>query len=202
VYELLSLPPYKDEVYWEKVHIFFSDERFVPYKDPESNFGIIREKLLSKVSIPETHLHPFIVEASSLKEAVSKSEDVYRNFFEVTPGSFPCFDFVFLGMGHDGHAAGLFPGKRALLEKERFVVGSEQTGGFDRMSFTLPVFNAAREIIFLVTGDEKADMVAKISTEEKGSVPAGLVHPTTGILTWFLDQAASMHLTPPLSTRE
>ena len=191
-YELLSLPPYRDDISWGKIHIFLSDERFFPFEHPESNFGAIRKILFSKVPLPEAHLHPFVVEAASLEEAARKSETSFRHFFGEM--SIPRFDFIFLGIGRDGHVAGLFPGRSAFKTEKRLVAFSEESGGFDRLSLTLPVLNRGREIVFLAAGKEKARIVAKILTNRGGYLPAGSVHPSDGKCLWLLDQEAALFL--------
>lgn len=190
-YELLAEVPFRDEVIWEKVHLFVSDERFVPLKDPENNFGVVRRLLVSKIHLPKANQHPFIVQARSLEEAAKDSETSFIAFFGKTRRVFPRFDLVFLGMGADGHTAGLFPGTAALNERKRLVTFSEKTGGFNRLSLTLPFLNAARQVIFLVAGEEKAQMVARVLESNERRLPAAAVHPPHGGLFWFLDQAAA-----------
>lgn len=191
-YELLALPPYRNEIPWEKVHIFLSDERFLPFDHPENNFGAIRKILFSKVPLPQTNLHPFLVEASSPEKAAQKTESAFRHFFGET--ALPRFDFMFLGMGADGHVAGLFPGSLAFKTEIGLVAFSEKTGGFDRLSFTLPVLNASREIVFLAAGEEKSKTVATILNHRGGHLPAGSVNPKEGKVLWLLDEGAALFL--------
>lgn len=195
-YELLAGSYYGDQIAWEKVHLFLSDERFVPVSDPESNFGTIQKLLLLGTDLPQANQHPFIVEAKTLEEAARKSEEIFRGFLGETE-AFPRFDLIFLGMGDDGHVAGLFPGTEAFREKASLVTFSKKTGGFDRLSLTLPLMNAARQIIFLVAGEEKAQMVARVLEGGGSSLPAASLSPREGEISWFLDQAAASLLESP-----
>ena len=190
-YELLASTPFRDEINWSKVHLFVSDERFVPMESSESNFGLIQRLLLSKISIPKTNLHPFCVEANTLEEAARETAEAFWLFFGKTRRTFPRFDLVFLGMGADGHVAGIFPGTEAFRERGKWVVFSKNAGGFNRLSLTLPFLNAARKIIVLVAGEEKAERTAHVLEGNATDLPAGALQAHDGQLSWFLDQAAA-----------
>ncbi len=186
--------PGKGEFSWSAVHLFWGDERPVPFSHPESNFGSARAALLSRVEIGPANLHPVPLEGKDAAAAAIAYEKEIRSFFKLPEGRFPRFDLVFLGMGSDGHTASLFPGTPAVQESKRLVVAPwlEKLGNF-RITMTIPVFNQARCVIFLVAGAGKAVTVRKVLEEEDrpGRFPAGLIRPASGELFWFLDRPAA-----------
>src|SRR5262249_23706752 len=113
----------RDSLPWNKVFIFFGDERHVPPEDPESNYRMARESLLSKVPIPEENAHRILAELPAPAAAVQYEMDM-RSFFRLPAGSWPRFDLILLGLGDDGHTASLFPGSPALTEQSRIVVAN------------------------------------------------------------------------------
>ena len=180
---------------WKQVFFFWGDERHVPPDDPESNYRMANETLLSKLPIPAEHIFRIQAEMSDAGAAAQAYEQTLRTFFRLPPGSFPTFDFVLLGMGRDGHTASLFPGTTALEEKQHWVVANwvEKLRAF-RITLTYPVLNHAANVMFLVSGDEKADMVAKALKEPTANLPCQRVKPIEGELLWFLDHGAAVTL--------
>lgn len=190
VYELLASDEFKDQINWRDVHIFFGDERPVPPDHPASNYGMALATLISKVSIPPINVHRIIGEAEPQTSA-RLYETELKAFF--TGATWPRFDLVFLGMGEDGHTASLFPGTAALKEHTAWVVANwvERLGEF-RITFTAPAINAAANILFLVTGEKKAALLAEVlrGPYEPERLPAQLVKPDAGSLVWMVDAEA------------
>src|SRR5207248_9403854 len=131
----------------------FSDERYVPADDPESNYGMANETLLSKVPVPKENIFPVPTDAGSAEAAAAMYEQTLRSFFKLKAGELPRFDLILLGMGPDGHTASLFPGTAALEENQRLVVANwvEKFNTY-RVTFTFPVLNNAASVVFLVSG--------------------------------------------------
>jgi 6-phosphogluconolactonase len=182
---------------WDRMFFFWSDERHVPPDDPESNYGMARDTLLSKVAIPPANIFPVPAENPDASAAAETYEQTLRKFFAVGPGEFPRFDLILLGMGPDGHTASLFPETAALQEKSRLVVANwVEKLKASRITFTLPVLKAARCVAFLVSGADKAAVLHEVL---EGNVPAEkypskLVRPSEGKLIWFVDRAAASEL--------
>jgi 6-phosphogluconolactonase len=182
---------------WGKVHVFWGDERAVPPGHPESNFRAANEALLSRVPIPEGNVHRIRAELGSAAAAAELYETELRDFFRTPVGRFPRFDLVLLGLGADGHTASLFPESGALGELTRLVVAPLVPRlGAHRITLTLPVLNGAREVMFLVSGEGKAGVLAQVleGGTEGVPLPARLVRPRDGALLWFVDRAAAKEL--------
>jgi len=182
---------------WAQMFFFWGDERHVPPDDPDSNYRMAKEALLSKVPIPPGNIFPIPAENQDAVAAADAYEQTVRKFFALRPGEFPRFDLILLGMGPDGHTASLFPETAALQEKSRLVVANwVEKLKTSRITLTLPVLNAARCVAFLVSGADKAAVLHEVL---EGSAPAEkypskLVQPTNGKLIWFLDRAAASQL--------
>jgi 6-phosphogluconolactonase len=194
LYTLLSSDRYRDEVNWPTVHFFWADERCVPKEHEESNFKTAYDTLLSRVPIPDENIHRIEGEENPDKGARDYEEDVMQ-FFGMS--GVPIFDLVILGMGEDGHTASLFPGSKSLEETIRLAVPVYLEKPYrNRITLTLPVLNNASQIIFLVAGSSKADVLSEILGDghKKGQYPAGLINPTQGHLIWLIDREASWKL--------
>ena len=182
---------------WDRMFFFWSDERHVPPDDPESNYGMARDTLLSKVAIPPANIFPIPAENPDASAAAEIYEQTLRKFFAEGPGEFPRFDLILLGMGPDGHTASLFPETSALQAKSRLVVANwVEKLKASRITFTLPVLNAARCVAFLVSGADKAAVLHEV-LEGDGPAekyPSKLVRPSEGKLIWFVDRAAASEL--------
>ena len=179
---------------WEKLHFWWVDERCVAFSSDESNFGKAKRLLFDHVDIPEANLHPISRAASPEQSTIAYVQEIKRHV--PLSGGVPCFDWIWLGMGEDGHTASLFVNGLAL-DSARWVDVAEhpQTGQL-RITFNLKVINHASVVDFLVAGENKAAMVCKILCEQKVSLeyPAKYVKPEAGALTWHLDQAAALKL--------
>ena len=182
------------EIDWSRVHLFFGDERCVPPDHPGSNYRMVREALISRISIPEGNVHRVKTERASPARAAFEYEAEIREFFGLSPADAPRFDLVLLGMGADGHTASLFPGTAALTERERLVV-AHWVPRLDsqRITLTMRALRAAAAVHFLVVGEDKAAAVKSVLQPAPGeaALPARLVHPTSGRLVWMLDRAAA-----------
>jgi 6-phosphogluconolactonase len=192
LYGLLAAPPYRDRVPWTRLHLFFGDERFVPPEDPESNFGMVRDALLSHVPIPPTGVHAVPTVGVSHAEAASIYERQLKDFYGATKldPSRPLFDVTLLGLGPDGHTASLFPGSAALDERTAWVlpvIGDKPPP--ERITLTYPVLESSRAIAFLVTGAEKQPIIERLRGGD-GTVPAARIR-GVGEVWWFLDRAAA-----------
>jgi 6-phosphogluconolactonase len=180
---------------WAETSIFFSDERFVPPDDPESNFRMAKETLLSKVSVPAANIFRLKTEESDPDRVASQYQTVIENHFASSRGAVPVFDLILLGLGPDGHTASLFPGSAALDEKKRLVVSNwvEKFKTY-RLTFTYPIINRAACVMFLVSGNDKAEIVREVFEHPEARVPAQGVNPTSGQLLWLMDRDAASEL--------
>lgn len=182
---------------WDRMFFFFGDERHVPPTDPESNYRMADESLLSKVSVPPGNVFRIAAENPDAAAAASAYEKTLQKFFALQPGQFPVFDLILLGMGPDGHTASLFPGTAGLQEKSRLVIANwVEKFKTSRITLTLPVLNAARCVTFLVSGTDKAPALhAVLDSDAPGEqYPSKLVRPTDGKLIWLVDRAAASEL--------
>ena len=182
---------------WDKVFFFWGDERHVPQNDPESNYRMAEAAMLSKIPVPPGNVFRIPAENPDAAAAAERYEQTLRKFFALEPGQVPRFDLILLGMGPDGHTASLFPETPAVKERSRLVVANwVEKLKASRITFTLPVLNAARGVMFLVSGTDKAAALrAVLQGDGPGEqYPAKLVRPADGKLIWFVDRAAASEL--------
>lgn len=194
VYSLLAADQSNPEkrLPWENIFIFFGDERHVPPDDAESNYRMARESLLSKVPIPQQNIFRIAGELDATV-AAEQYEQQLLNFFQVGPDEWPQFDLIMLGMGPDGHTASLFPGSPALQESRRKVVANwvEKFQSY-RLTFTFPLLNHAAEVMFLVSGESKAEALKGVlRSPDKNLYPCQKVQPENGRLLWIVDKTAA-----------
>lgn len=190
LYEALST----QDLPWEKVHVFWGDERYVPADHPDSNQGMARSAWLEKVDIPAANIHPMPTDGATPAADAEKHEAQLREFFGTAVGEFPRFDVILLGIGDDAHTASLFPHTDALQVKDRLVtVGNKD--GQPRITFTAPLINHAHCVIFLVAGASKRPALAQIFAPDADALtyPARLIQPQ-GELWWLLDESAGQEL--------
>ena len=196
VYQLLGAPAFRTRVRWGDIHFFWGDERHVPPDHPDSNYRMAVEAMLSKVPVPPANVH-------RVRSELPDAERVAREYGEtiracVAGERLPRFDVIHLGIGTDGHTASLFPGSAALGERERLCVANwvEKFAGY-RITLTLPILNAARAAIFIVTGAAKAPIIQQVLRDRDATppFPAQLIRPVDGECWWMLDQAAAGELT-------
>jgi 6-phosphogluconolactonase len=192
-YERLAAPPFRDRLPWDRTLAFFGDERAVPPEHPDSNYRMAREALLSAVPLPPAQVFRIRGEADDTEVAASEYARTLAAVFKTRRGEVPRFDLVLLGLGVDGHTASLFPGSPVLKEIFRTVAAVHATAASvpQRLTLTLPVFNAAARVVFLVSGAEKAKIVKAALSDHVAGVPAAMVRPPGGRLTWLLDRGAA-----------
>jgi 6-phosphogluconolactonase len=191
-YERLALPPLRDAMPWNQTWIFFGDERAVGPDHPESNYRMAREALFDRVPVAADRIVRLHGEAEDRDAAAADYARTLAAVFQTRRGELPRFDLVLLGLGVDGHTASLFPGSPVLKEVFRPVAAVHAAAAAvpERITMTYPVLNAAARVLFLVTGAEKAKVVKSVLGEE-ALLPAGMVRPADGRLTWLLDRAAA-----------
>lgn len=177
---------------WDKNHLFLVDERFVPFTDADSNYGMLDDLLLRKVNIPPENCHFIPVLGDSPEIDAGEYEEDIKKFFRLQKNKLPEFDLIVLGIGKDGHTASLFPGTEALKNKKQLAVAVIlDQARHDRITLTLPVINSAKNIIFLAQGREKAMIIKGIIEKRNVSLPVSLVKPGRGRLIFLLDRDAS-----------
>ena len=166
LFELLAAPPWRDQIDWRRWSVFWGDERLVPLNHPDSNYLVAEQLLLNRVPIPRAQIRPVLSRSSGDPDTVARAYAAeLRGAFGDPPGKWPVFDVILLGMGSDGHTASLFPNKPSLHEQTRWVVASPPgvlPPPVPRVTFTLPVLNAARTVLFLVAGRDKAAALAEV----------------------------------------
>ncbi|MFI5113779.1 MAG: 6-phosphogluconolactonase [Terriglobales bacterium] len=180
---------------WARTFFFFGDERHVPPDHPDSNYRMVNEALLAKISIQAENVHRVRAENPDAAVAALEYEEELRQFFELEPGELPRFDLILLGLGLEGHTASLFPDSPALDEQSRLVIANWVAKlNTNRITFTFPLLNRAAEAMFLVSGAEKADIVRQVLRGDNPPLPAQRVLPDDGKLVWMLDEAAAARL--------
>ena len=190
LYERLCV--YKDTFSWEKTHIFLADERFVPAYDKDSNLGLIKEHLLNHIEIPDENLHTISTEGITLEQSARRYEEGIQRFFRSEGDSIPQFDLIMLGIGEDGHTASLFPGASSLTVTERLAIAvTTDRIPHNRISLSLPVLINAKQIIFLVSGVNKARVLKEILENRKSPLPAALVQRKSKTAYFVIDQGAA-----------
>lgn len=192
-YQLLAEPERASRIEWDKVDIFWGDERNVSADDPQSNYRMTREALLDRVPVPQPNVHRLRTELPSPEDAARAYEQEIRETFGIAK-QFVNFDLVYLGLGTNGHTASLFPYSPVLSEANRLVVADfvEEVKMW-RITMTAPLINAAHTIAFLIAGADKAQVVFEVLSGGKDvqRLPAQLIHPRDGNLLWIVDRPAA-----------
>jgi 6-phosphogluconolactonase len=181
---------------WKDIHFFFGDERSVPPEHAESNYRMAKETLFDHAPIPRSNIHRIRAEETAAQAAELYEKELRQFFGSAQPANaLPRFDLIFLGLGTDGHTASLFPQTAALAESKRWVVSnSVDKLGTERITLTYPVLNNAKQILFMVTGAEKAAVLKEILQTKAGRYPAEKIQPLDGSVLWLLDKAAASQL--------
>jgi len=179
-YERLARPPYRESLPWGSVFVYWSDERQVPLDDPASNYAMAKAALLDHVPIPPEQVFPLVADPTPTLRRVPADA-----------GGRPRFDVIHLGLGDDGHTASLFPGSPVLQEVRALaaVVHNAPKPPPERLTFTLPLINAARAVLFMVQGASKREALARVRRRDP-DVPASHVQPVDGELQFLVDRAA------------
>lgn len=190
LYELLGGETYSHRLPWERLHLFFGDERMVPYTDEASNFRMVTEALLNHVNIPFRNVHPMPILEDVEKAARLYEENLQHEYgSRVLKNGEPLFDIVLLGLGTDGHTASLFPDTAVLEEKQKWVSWCQpKDAPYRRMTLTYPAIASSRLIIFVVSGENKVKIFREVR-EENAIYPSSKIE-TEGEVHWILDKAA------------
>jgi 6-phosphogluconolactonase len=194
LYQLLANDTYKNRIDWERVFFFFGDERPVLPTDEESNFRMTTENLLKPLQIAEENIFRWQTESN---DAAENYEKTIREFFDLSATEFPCFDLILLGMGDDGHTVSLFPFTEALTETSRIAVENwVEKLETNRLTLTFPVINNASNIIFLISGASKAEVLREVLEGEfRGEqLPSQNVKAINGNLFWLIDTDSARFL--------
>jgi 6-phosphogluconolactonase len=192
--EILAQPEFSQRIQWDNVHLFQVDERCVPPGDPQSNYRMISRALLGQVAGVADNFHRMKAEQADREAASEEYAAEIKQALSPPDGGLPRFDLIFLGLGPDGHTASLFPASTALAENAKWVCPNyvEKLRTY-RLTLTYPVLNAASEIVFLVSGSGKAEVVRQVleGPSKPEQYPAQGVCPAAGSVIWYLDKAAA-----------
>jgi len=191
LYQRLADQPYVHQLPWERVHLWWGDERVVSSDHPDSNYKLAYDALICKVPIPPHNVHRVRTELGASEAAAQYEAEITAN---VIGFPLPAFDLILLGMGDDGHTASLFPDTPALEAHDRLVVSQFVPKlNAQRITFTAPLINAADTVFFLVSGSGKAEMLRRVLLGDyrPHELPAQLIAPTRGKLFWMVDAAAA-----------
>ncbi len=193
IYRRLGLPSWNSRVDWTRVHLIFADERMVSPQDPRSNSAMVERELLARIAIPPANVHRIRGE----REPASAAREYDKELRDLLSRASGRIDCILLGVGEDGHTASLFPGSPALQEMVNLTQAVYcPDEGIWRVTVTLPLINAARKVVFVVTGKRKAEIMARVAraAEPSALLPSSLVQPADGELVWMVDREASSQL--------
>jgi len=193
LYKLLASSPYSGAVDWSRTHLFFGDERCVPTDSEYSNYRMALETMIEPLGLAESNVHRIHGEMTDADQAAKRYVDELKGFFGAV--SIPRFDLVLLGMGDDGHCASIFPGTPGFATMTEWAVSTAPglKPFVDRVTLTLSVLNSAANVIFMVAGADKAQMVERVISGPAADkpLPSQFVSPVDGTLTWLIDRAAA-----------
>ena len=186
LYQILAEQPWTSRIDWPKTHLFWGDERAVPESDPYSNYGLVRENLLSRIDIPPENIHRPDMTKPLDRAAADYEKDLQWHFRTKKPS----LDLILLGLGPDGHTASLFPGRPELAETTALVVAAPEPIGrpaVPRLTFTLPLINRARRVILMAAGGSKGPVMERLLHDPAGStdLPAGRLNPGKELIRLF-----------------
>ena len=189
------LAKYGKNPLWQHTHLFLTDERMVSAQDKKNNGQMIRKSLLDHLEIPPPNIHFVNTDKNTVRSSAKAYEDELKAYFRLKSDSLPKFDLILLGVGEDGHTASLFPFTKVLQEKKRAIVFSLNPQRTQwRVSLSLPALNKARNVFFLVTGKNKAKVIKRLLRGKGSQIPAALVLPQRGKVSFFLDYPAGFLL--------
>jgi 6-phosphogluconolactonase len=195
LYELLA-NQFSEQIAWQQTHFFWTDERHVSPGSADSNYRMVDEAMLKHVSVPPTNVHRILAELPNTEDVANDYEVQLQTFFKLSIDALPQFDLILLGIGEDGHTASIFPCSEVEKESRRLVVAPwiPKLNSY-RITLTLPVLNNARAIVFLVTGEAKAEILKEVLQGGPSQFPAQAIQPASGELIWLTDRAAASKLT-------
>lgn len=190
LYETLAAEPYLDRFPWQRAHWFWGDERFVPHSDPQSNYSMAADAMLSLVPVLHAQIHPVPTVGVTPEEAAEAYQSELRAFYgaDFLNPTHALFDIVLLGLGEDGHTASLFPGSPVLKDRERWAAVADKDGQ-KRITLTYPALESCAHAAFLVSGAPKRDILARVRSGDE-SLPAANFRPM-GDLHFFIDEDAA-----------
>lgn len=194
LYRMLLTDKFKGKIDWTQVYFFLGDERDVSPMSEKSNFRLANENLLKPLKVSNTNIFRWHTEIIDAAEVAESYERAIKKFFGLSNGEFPNFDLIFLGMGDDGHTASLFPFSDALNETSKIVVSNYvEKLNTKRLTFTFPTINNASNIIFMISGKNKAAALKEVleGDENREKFPAGYISPTNGKVFWLADDKAA-----------
>jgi 6-phosphogluconolactonase len=195
LYELIAQTPYREQIAWDKLHVFWGDERAVPFTDDRNNARMAFTYLLDRVPVPQEQIHIMRTDLDPAA-AASEYEKILHSYFAPEPSE-PSFDLVLLGMGEDGHTLSLFPGTEVLHEVKSWTKAFWlQAQNMYRITLTRPIVNRASRIVFLAVGENKAQALSHVleGPADPEHFPSQLIQPEQGQLHWFVDEAAASGL--------
>ena len=196
-FELLGEEPKATSLPWDKIQLFWVDERYVRPDSKWSNYKLAVDTFLTKVAIPESNIHRIPTDFDDFKAAAARYEETIREVFGVEAGQIPQFDLIVLGMGVEGHTGSLFPNSYALFDTEDLAcVVYVLDEKLNRITLTHPVLCGASHLVVLVCGQEKAEILKKVLTSEPDEVryPIHALWPVLDKITWLVDSAAAKAL--------
>ena len=190
LYQIVASDAYREKINWSRLHIFWGDERFVPFSDDSNNAKMAFDNLLSKVNIPSEQVHTIWTDVTP-EESAKQYENLLHKYFDDRQTT---FDLVLLGMGDDGHTLSLFPGNEVLNDTTSWVsaVTSKEKG--ERITLMPSVVNKSSAIAFLITGENKAKILQEVLESQQHNYPAQLIQPSNGELYWFVDDEAAKYI--------
>jgi len=190
LYQIVASDAYREKINWSRLHIFWGDERFVPFSDDSNNAKMAFDNLLSKVNIPSEQVHTIWTDVTP-EESAKQYENLLHKYFDDRQTT---FDLVLLGMGDDGHTLSLFPGNEVLNDTTSWVsaVTSKEKG--ERITLMPSVVNKSSAIAFLITGENKAKILQEVLESQQHNYPAQLIQPVNGELYWFIDDEAAKYI--------
>jgi len=190
---LLASSPYRERINWKKIHVFWGDERAVPFEDERNNARMAFDTLLNKVDIPKSQIH--IMDTSlGPEEAAVQYEKLLREYFRTETLPVETFDLVLLGMGDDGHTLSLFPGTPVIHEEKLWATSFFlKAQDMHRITLTKNIVNHSNHIVFMISGNDKAHALHEVLEGEKNpdKYPSQVIIPTQGELHFFTDEAAA-----------
>lgn len=193
LYETLSGLPYRDQIDWKKMHVFFGDERYVPFGDERNNGKMAHDILLKNVPVPEDQIH-YMNTSLTPEESARQYEEILHRYFGPDSST---FDLVLSGMGDDGHTLSLFPGTAVIHEQTAWVAAPYvKDQKMYRITLTAPVVNRASAVVFMVSGSSKAPVLKEVieGSFDPDTYPSQIIKPANGNLHWFIDEAAASGL--------
>ena len=193
LHKILAASPYKEQIEWSKLHVFWGDERAVPFDDDRNNAKMAYDTLLNFVPIPPDQIHVMRTDIGP-EQSAAEYETILHRYFDNTPAS---FDLVLLGMGDDGHTLSLFPGTAAVHEEKAWTIAFFlKAQDMYRITLTKTIVNRAAKIAFLTTGTGKAHALKEVQqgAYNPDLYPSQEIRPVTGELHWFVDEAAAAGL--------